>query len=266
MSNLSTKKASLFLNLSMLAAASSIPLQANASDAVGPGDSNSKWAVGVHVGAINNPYIGEGGEGFIGPRIRYNGERFFINDDSLNFYLAKSHGFSGGLTLSLDAGFLTSDRLFKDNERLSGISERDATILGGIYVNHDTSLGRLSFSALTDVANEHDGQVASLKYTFDLKAGNWNINPVLGAQWSSDEFVNHHAGVSASEATSSRIQYKGEATTTAFAGVRARYDLTEKWDVNLETGVTKLGSGFTDSSIIDDDLVYHGSVGINYNF
>jgi outer membrane protein len=266
MSILSIKEVTLLIKLSILGASSSLSLQANASDAIGPGDSHNKWVVGMNIGAINNPYLDESVEGFIAPSIRYNGERFFIKDDSLNVHLAKSHGFSGGLTVSLDAGFLSDDDFYEDNEKLAGIRERDATALGGIYINHDTELGRLSFNALSDIANEHDGKIAHLKYTFDLKLGHWNINPELGVLWASDEYVNHHAGVSVSEATSSLIQYNGKATTNAFAGIRARYDITEKWDINLKTGVTKLGSGFTDSSIIDDDLVYQASVGINYNF
>jgi outer membrane protein len=262
----SIKKATLFINLSILGATGALSLNANASDAVGPGDSESQWVVGAAVGASNNPYIGESNHGFIVPTITYNGERFFIKDDSINLHIAKTHGFSVGLIAALDAGFLVDDSLYKDNEKLAGLSERDGTILGGVYINHDTSLGRLSFSALSDLADKHDGHVANLKYTFDLEAGNWNINPVIGVQWLSDEFVNHHAGVSANEATAFRTEYRGKASTNAFAGIRARYDVTENWDVNLETGVTKLGSGFSNSSIIDDDLVYQASVGINYNF
>lgn len=258
MTILSRKKISLFINLSILGATSALPLHANASDAIGPGDSDSKWILGMAAGVYNNPYIGEGSEAFISPTINYNGERFFIKDGSLNLHIAKSNGFSGGLTATLDAGFLSDYDNYNRNDQLSGLAERDATVLGGVYVNHDTDLGRLSFRVLTDLGDKHDGQVANLKYTFDLKAGDWNINPVLGIEWLSDEVVNHHVGV---------FNYShGKSSTNAFAGVRARYDVTENWDLELKTGVTKLGSGINNSSIIDDDMVYQASVGINYNF
>lgn len=258
MTTLTRKKASLLINLSILGVASALPLQANASDAIGPGDSDSKWILGLEAGVFNNPYSGEGSEAFISPTIKYNGERFFIKDGSLNLHLAKIHGFSGGLTATIDAGFLSDYDNYNRNDQLSGLAERDATVLGGVYVNHDTDLGRLSFRALTDLGDEHDGHVANLKYTFDLKAGDWNINPMLGMEWVSDEVVNHHVGV---------FNYSPrKSTTNTFAGVRARYEMTENWDLNLKTGITKLGSGISNSSIIDDDLVYQASVGINYNF
>jgi outer membrane protein len=254
----SSKKIALIINLSILGVASAMSLQANASDAIGPGDNDAKWVLGIEAGVFNNPYSGEGTESYISPTVRYNGERFFIKDGSVNLHLAETHGFSGGLTATIDAGFLSDYDNYNRNDQLSGISERDATVLGGVYINHDTDLGRLSFRALTDLGDKHDGHVANLKYTFDLKAGDWNINPMVGVEWVSDEIVNHHVGV---------FNYSsGKSTTNTFAGVRARYDVTENWDVNLKTGVTKLGSGISNSLIIDDDLVYQASVGINYNF
>lgn len=266
MTTILRKRATLLINLSILGVTSALSLQANASDATGPGDSESKWVLGASVGAFNNPFVGEDTEAWVSPNIRYNGERFFINDGSLNFHIAKTHGFSAGLKVALDGGFLSDSDDYKDNEKLVGLTERKGTVLGGAYMNHDSDLGRLSFSVLTDLGDKHDGRAAVLKYVFDLKAGNWNINPEFGAEWLSADYVNHYVGVSESEATSSRLQFRGEAAINAFAGIRARYEVTENWDINLRTGVSKLGSEISDSSIIEDDVVYQASIGVNYNF
>lgn len=263
----SNKKSKRLIKLSILAAAASaLSFQAIASDAIGPGDSDSKWILGASLGVYNNPYSGEDNTAEIAPNIRYNGERFFIKGGTLNLHLAETHGFSGGLKLALDAGFLSERSDYEDNEKLAGLKEREGSVLGGIYMNHDTSLGRLNFSALTDLSDEHDGQIAKLKYTFDLTAGKWNINPLLGVEWMSDEFVNHYTGVSANEATATRTIYSGEETINVFAGIRARYEITDKWDVNVASGVVKLGSEITDSPIVEDDVVYQASLGFNYNF
>ena len=261
------KKTKGLIKLSLLASAASIlSSQAIASDAIGPGDSGSKWVLGASLDVYNNPYSGEDNTAEITPNIKYNGERFFIKDGTLNLHLTETHGFSGGLKLALDGGFLSEHRDYEDNEKLAGLTEREGTILGGIYMNHDTGLGRLNFSALTDLGDEHDGQAAKLKYTFDLKAGNWNINPVLGVEWLSDELVNHYTGVSANEVTASRAVFSGKETVNVFAGIRARYEITDKWDVNVATGAVKLGSEITDSPIVEDDVVYQASLGFNYNF
>lgn len=256
----------LLLNASLISAVSAVSMNVNASDAIGPGDSSSKWVLGLGAGVFNNPYSGEGTESVFGPNIRYNGERFFVKDGTVNLHLAKSNGFSGGLSVALNDSFLSDKDEFKGNEKLRGLSERDATALAGVYLNHDTDLGRLSFSALTDIGDKHDGHSLELNYTFDLKAGNWNINPELGAQWVSADYVDNFVGVSASEATSSRLEFRGASTVNTFAGIRARYEFTENLDIDLRTGVSKLGAGFKDSPIIDDDIVYHAAIGINYNY
>ncbi|MBL4581659.1 MAG: hypothetical protein JKY29_07555 [Gammaproteobacteria bacterium] len=45
-----------------------------ASDAIGPGDSESTWVLGAITGSGNNIYAGEDRESFLLPRTSYNGE------------------------------------------------------------------------------------------------------------------------------------------------------------------------------------------------
>ena len=119
--------------LSALTVSSILPMHAHAKDAIGPGDSDSTWVVGAAAGAFKNPYIGEDEETWISPTVRYNGERVFYKDGSLNIHITKSNGFSAGLKFAVDGGFLFDEDNYRDNPRLSGLNERDATILGGIY-------------------------------------------------------------------------------------------------------------------------------------
>ena len=247
-----------------------------ASDAIGPGDSDSRWVLGGGVVTFNNIYVGESDMTVLFPNIIYNGERFFIKDGTANLALIQLGAFSTGLIVSPDASFLSDEDEYDDNARLAGLNERDGTLEGGFYVNHTTDLGRLKFVLLTDLGSEHDGQTATLQYTFDFKYGEWFINPVVGVSWISDKKVNHYYGVSAAEAipavgvfpvpTFVRAEYDGDSAFNAFAGIRARYELTEHWDVNTQAGVTSLGSGIRDSSIVDDDYIYHASVAVSYNF
>jgi hypothetical protein len=139
-------------------------------------------------------------------------------------------------------------------------------IEGGFYVNHTTDLGRFRFSLLTDMGSEHDGQRATASYTFDLHAGNWNINPSIGAQWMSSGIVDHYYGVSSIESTTTRAAYKGSSAVNLFAGVRAKYEISDRWDFNASTGFTRLNDNITSSSIVDDDYGYHGNLSMNYKF
>lgn len=237
-----------------------------ASDAIGPGDSDSKWIVGASVVGLNNIYAGEGGLAYVFPNIVYNGDRFFIKNGAMNLFVAEVNGFSGGLTLGLDGSYLSDEDEYEDTDELNGLIERDATVEGGFYLNHTTEMGRLKLTVLTDLADEHDGETVSLGYTFDLNAGGWAINPVVSLRWMSQGKVNHHFGVSASEATATRAVYDTDSALNVYAGVRGRYEFSENWDVSLETGVTYLDSTIRDSSIVEDDSIFHAGITVSYNF
>ena len=248
----------------------------HASDAIGPGDSDSRWVVGGSASTMNNVYVGEDTEGYILPYVEFNGETFWVKNGTFNVSFGQWDSLSGGVTAKLDGGFLSNDDNYEDNEKLAGLEERGYSADGGIYLYHTTDRGRLKLALYTDVGSEHDGHEAIVKYTFDLKAGAWSINPMIGAQWLSDNKVNYFYGVSDAESTPLdtfhavptyvREAYKGGAAVNYFAGVRGRYEITDNWDVNLNAGVTRLDSDVTDSSVVEDDYSYCASASFRYNF
>lgn len=237
-----------------------------ANDAVGPGDSDSRWVAGGSTSLSSNIYAGEKDENSLSPNIRYNGDRFFVKDGTLNVSIMTKDDFSFGLTAAPSGSFLSEEKEYRNNEKLAGLEERGYTVEAGFYVNHTTDLGRLNFTFVSDLGNEHDGQTALVSYTFDLRAGGWYINPVVGAAWLSGDKADYLFGVSEAEATDSREAYDADSSLSVFAGVRGRYELTKNWDVELSAGYVALADEISDSSIVDDDYAYSTSVGINYNF
>ncbi len=258
--NASTSKTLIALASGLMA------LNTVASDAVGPGESDSRWIVGGALTNYNNLYAGEDNDTSVFPVIRYNGERFFVKDGSLNLNVGTNEAWSYGLVLSPSGSLLSDKEEYKDNTRLAGLEERDYTIEGGFYVNHTTDKGRLHFSLKSDLASNHDGQTAVINYTWDLRAGNWYVNPYVGAEWVSSNTTNHFFGVSAAEATDTREAYKAGSSLNAFAGLKARLELTDNWDFNFNSGLVALSDEIKDSSIVDEDTLYFSSVGVNYNF
>lgn len=64
-------------------------LPAVAGDAVGPGDSDSKFVLGAGAVSYTNIYAGEESEESLWLNFRYNGERFFIKDGTFNLHFTE---------------------------------------------------------------------------------------------------------------------------------------------------------------------------------
>ncbi|HIG39740.1 MAG: MipA/OmpV family protein [bacterium] len=235
-------------------------------DAINPGDKDVRWVVGGTFFSNDNLYEGEGRESRFVPTLRFNGEKLFVRNSSIGYSIHQWNHFSIGVIAGLHGTFLSNEDNFDDNQSLIGLEERDSTIDGGIYFNHTTDMGRLNLTVLTDLGSEHDGQSAGLSYTFDLKAGKWSINPSVAVQWLSNNIVDHHFGVRSSEETITRSAYSGGSALNWQAGIRGRYEISDHWDINLATGITRMDSEISNSSIVEEDTVYHGSVSVRYNF
>lgn len=237
-------------------------------DSVGPGDKDATWVITGTAFSISNPYVGESEESNFNPGFRYNGEKFFVNgaNGSLGYSIAQWGNLSAGVVAGLNYSFLSDDGEYRNNALLNGLEERDATVDGGFYVNHTTDLGRFNITALTDLGGKHDGQSVGASYTMDLSVGDWSINPTIGAEWLSNNIVNHHFGVDATEATAFRSAYNGGPALNWNASLRGRYNITEHWDLNLSAGVTALDSAIHDSSIVEEDVVSYGSITVGYSF
>ncbi len=250
----------------LLTALASFNAMAAEGDAFAPGDSDSKWVVGGHVGSYNNPLAGEDTEYFIAPNIEYRGEKFFVKDGEVAYSLYSNSGFSAGAVLTANGSLLSDKSDYKNNEKLAGLEERDGTLDVGVYFMHTTEMGRLKVTLLDEITGEHGGQSADAHYTFDYKVSGWNVNPYLGANWNSSDTVDHFYGVSDSEANANRAAYKGDSAVNLYTGVRGRYEITKNWDVNVGAAYVHLGEGIRDSSIVEDDYIVVSHVGVNYNF
>ncbi|MCG8671525.1 MAG: MipA/OmpV family protein [Pseudomonadales bacterium] len=265
--NVSNLKGVAIGSMLSLLASTGMAGEALVSDGYSPGDSKSKWVVGGAIGAIENPFIGEDSiDAFIVPNVEYRGERLYFKAGELGVNLFRSQGFGAGFIVTGNESFLSDEDFYDDNKQLEGIKERDGTLDAGFYLVHNSELGQLRMRFLEEVTGEHDGRSVDANYTFDLAYEDIRINPVVGVAWTSADMVDHFFGVSESEANEYRAEYKGENATSFYTGVRGRYEFTEHWEVDMGAYYVKLGSGISDSTLLEEDDLIVTSVGVNYNF
>lgn len=275
-----SKKIPVITSLISLLVAGSSFAEAPVSDAYSPGESSSKWAIGAGIAAWDNPYINEADDettsaddgeydGAFIPRVEYRGERFFSDTGALGFTAFRTGGLSTGFVLGASYSYLGDDDNYDDNSRLAGIEERDPTADLGVYLIHNYENGQLKMTLWQEISNEHDGQSFDLHYIYNFPIGSrWNITPVVGVVWASQENVNHFFGVSESESLASDgiDAYKADSTTSFYGGVSARYEINPHWDIQFGATQVSYGDEIKDSPLIKDGSTFITGFGVNYNF
>ncbi len=245
------------------------------SDGLAPGDSDSKWVVGAYALSINNIYKGADNINVLIPAVEYRGETFFIKNGELGAKLFGTQQtdngiFSLGLLLKGEKSYLADKDNREESEALAGLNKRDDVGEIGMYFSHKTELGMAKVKIFNGIGDSGDdenfGNKADIYYTFNLQANKWHINPTLGVSWIDSDRVNHMFGVSTAEANANRSEYKGKSSVNLVGALRGRYSFNENWDFNSAAIYSKLGSGITDSSIVDTDDFGLVVVGTTYNF
>ncbi|MCB1643824.1 MAG: MipA/OmpV family protein [Pseudomonadales bacterium] len=252
--------------LALIATTGSPLLARTYSDAIEPGENNARFIVGAGITGYQGIFEGQNGDAGMSLNVQYNGDRFFIDNDSLNWSAMQVENCSFGFTLRGNHSYLSDADNFDDNRELAGIRERDVSVDAGIWFNHTTETGRLHLSLLTDAGGKHHGHSATVSYRFDMNAGNWHVNPGVAAQWLSKDLVDHHFGVSNLETTATRTAYQGDSAISLSAGIDSRYALSEHWDFTTSAGVQWFSDGIGDSSVVARQTNYFANIGINYNF
>ncbi len=244
------------------------------SDGLVPGDSQSKWVAGAYALSIGNIYTDAGNINTLIPMVEYRGETFFIKEAELGAKLFDSEEtqygiFSGGLMLSKDISYLADNGEYKNNAALSGLKERKDIGQTGFYAAHKSKHGLGKIKVFSGTKGDEDlspGNRADMYYTFNYKASKWRINPSIALSWVSSDRVNYLYGVSSDEVAAGRSEYEGKSAINFTGVIRGRYALTDHWDLDSAVFYSKLGSGITDSSIVEKDTFTMLAVGTTYNF
>ena len=94
----------------------------------------------------------------------------------------------------------------------------------------------------------------------------WQFNQSITLIWEDSDRVNHFYGVSKSEATDNRAEYKGQSAINLALGIDGRYRFNKNWDAKAAIGYVYLDDAISDSSIVDEDDITFISLGTQYNF
>ena len=198
----------------------------------------------------------------------YHGERINVDDGELAFNFLPNQ--------SLDLEALLKRQHFgyeaEDSKVFTGMADRHQVWGVGARLTLPTKIGRFRTAAFhnpiddKDVKNAESGSSVNLEYGYQMQAGAFQITPVVGVHWMSEEVTDFLYGVSDSEVTTNRSRFNGEDASIGYIGVEAEGMISE--NIRLSGGVRfeSLPDEIANSPIVEDDTTTRAHIGIAWMF
>ncbi len=218
--------------------------------------------MGLGVGFSTNPFKGVNNKTMPFPEITYQNGNFTLDFNGIGYTVYSQEG----CEINLLGSWRSAPYDSTDSAYLKGMENRNFVIEGGVSLTTETPIGSIGIVAMSDVTNNHKGQSVAVQYSLPFGSEDWAIEPVIGVNWESKKVIGYYYGVRHSEVRDDRAFYDGKSTFTPFIGLNGGVKISA--NVYLQGGINYefLGSGITDSPLIDDSYVLAGSLSLSYSF
>jgi outer membrane protein len=153
-----------------------------------------------------------------------------------------------------------------DSHYLSGMSDRESSVEGGLAFSASKEKAYIEIIALTDVLARHDSWTLKTELGYEFEVADFTFYPSVMLTYQSSTFMDYYYGVAQSEATFSRAAYNAGSGMQYGAHTYIKYPLTDKLAAFGNIKVDKLPTEATHSPIVNEDYVYSGLVSLIYTF
>ena len=197
------------------------------------------------------------------PAVTYVGERLQWFGPALRYGIAGT----GRLRLAAAAEYRIRSYEEADSAILSGLGDRDNTMLAGLGLQYEISEGfELELLYQHDVLDRIGGGMANARLSRGIPWGPATFVPQVAFNWFGSEMSNHDFGVPLAAAAPGRPAYRLGSTTSYELGLGVFVELSEAWRIVVNIAGERLDGDVVASPIVDDDTVYKGVAVISYVF
>ena len=202
--------------------------------------------------------------------IRHRGDKFNIDKNTISYDFTNSNSYAVEAILAArNEGFEP-----KDDKLFNGMTKRKSSVdVGGRIIIDTGYLGAAVFDITKDV-HSSKGLEANFKIGgISPHAQHWtgeksvNIAAFAGLRYQDAKTTNYYYGVKNSEATATRVAYKGKSAVTPYIGVETQVNLTPHITLDGSLGVSKRSNSIINSPLTSNKKYELGAnIGISYWF
>jgi len=244
------------------ALAAPVPIETSALDNSLRTDTD--FRLGATLSIAQRPFVGVDDQITSLPYIVYQYKDFYIEGINLGYHLLNRKDFS--INLLATPRFYEVQPSFADNGELDGIDKTRPTYFAGVSTQYRLEFATLTLQLLTDLRESNGNEfVLTASKAFKLE-NTFTLAPSIGITYQDAELVDHFYGVQAHETRVNRPEYGGRSSTNVNASLTVIWDASKNIQWLGQAKYEILGSGITNSPIIDEDSIISAVMGIVYRF
>lgn len=227
-----------------------------------PGADGRHWAIGLGGGIATQPYAGIDRKTQALPLLLFENQYVRVMGPGVDLRLPDA----GPVSLSLRARYSEEGYAEDDAPNLAGMASRHGGVWLGASARWRSDIAHVFTDVASDASGHSKGLQARVGVDQTFRLGRFSLTPGIAAVWFDRKYVDYYFGVASAEALATRPRYDGRATVNTELSLRTRYMLSPQSAVTFDIGATRLGSGITDSPLVDRSTTTKVGVGYLYRF
>jgi len=228
-----------------------------------PNTEYMRFGIGLIGAYERNVYLGTSAEFNMLPLVQWEYKRFELDTTQLSYSLYRSDNLTIRPTIGLEFAGYQAD----DADILVGLDDRGIAVHAGIEWEAEFGMLEVEGNLLQDISGKSDGLTGELGAGIETTLGtNVFIGAGVGVSYYSDKFSHYYYGVTAADASDSRVAYQVGATINPFVEISFEYQLSDYWYFGALFEYAKFDSSISNSPLVDANNQIDTFVGVKYEF
>jgi outer membrane protein len=228
------------------------------------------------------------------PEVAYYGESFYFDNGDLGFTLNETDDYSFGVLtrFNIERAYFSflhpSNILFGQSiasptdsgevcntcgetpvsiPTIDDLAKRKFAIDAGFQLNIPIGdFAMIRAELMQDVSGVYKGENALIELLSQHQFGLLRLAATLGLQFKSADLVDYYYGINASDNVHQAFFYKGRNSIEPYFKISLTYPISPKWNFVALGRWSKLGSGMTNSPVVEENTASTLYAGVSYAF
>jgi MipA family protein len=220
--------------------------------------------IGFTSSVAERPFVGVGNQKASLPYVMYHYKNFYIEGLNIGYTVRTNNNYS--LELYGTPRFYEINAESAPNGELDGIDATKPTYFAGVATRFRYDIAVLAVQLLTDLKESNGSELVITASKAITLTQNITLSPTIGLTVQDARLVDHFYGVQAHEVRPGRPAYRGQASLNYNAAITASWNATRHVQLLGQLKYEQLGSGITDSPIVNEDGIATVALGAVYHF